>query len=71
MPDVREVWRDHSLTIVLATMGVALSAIAFFFDDKLFDLILGLGQGVLTSALLFLLSRYFREKAKPEDEPEP
>ena len=61
-------WRDHSLTIVMAALGLALTAIAFAFEEgKVFDLILGLGQGTLTTAALFFLSQYFREKAKPED----
>lgn len=63
-------WRDHSLTIVMATAGCGLIVLAFVIeDDRLFDLWIGLGQGVLTAALLFFLSQFFREKAKPEDEP--
>ena len=61
-------WRDHSLTIVMGSLGVALTAGAFAFEEgKLFDLVLGLGQGVLTTSAVFFLSQYFREKAKPED----
>jgi hypothetical protein len=61
-------WRDHSLTIVMAAIGAALTAGAFAFEEgKAFDLVLGLGQGTLTTAALFFLSQYFREKAKPED----
>ena len=63
-------WRDHSLTIVMTTAGCALTAFAFLFEEgKWFDLWLGLGQGTLTAAGLFFLSQFFREKAKPEDEP--
>lgn len=63
-------WRDHSLTIVMVAIGLALTAAAFPFDGKWFDLWLGFGQGTLTASLLFVLSRWFRETAKPEDPPE-
>jgi len=63
-------WRDHSLTIVLAMIGVTTIAIGFLFDEKWWDVISGLGQGTLTGGLVFFLSRYFRETAKPEDPPE-
>jgi hypothetical protein len=63
-------WRDHSLTIVMVTIGCAMTVIAFALDEgKWFDLWLGLGQGTLTAALLFFLSQWFRETAKPEDPP--
>lgn len=61
-------WRDHSLTIVMGTLGVTLTALAFTFEEgRWFDLVLGLGQGTLVTAALFFLSQYFREKTKPED----
>jgi hypothetical protein len=61
-------WRDHSLTIVMATAGAVLTAGAFLIEEgRAFDLVLGLGQGTLTTAALFFLSQWFREKAKPED----
>jgi hypothetical protein len=63
-------WHDHSLTVVLAAIGISLLAIAFAFEDKWWDVVSGLGQGTLTGALVFWLSRYFRETAKPEDPPE-
>ena len=63
-------WRDHSLTIVLGAIGIGLLAIAFAFDEKWWDVISGLGQGTLTGALVFWLSRFFREVSKPEDPPE-
>jgi hypothetical protein len=63
-------WRDHSLTIVLAVAGVTMIAIAFLFEDKWWDVISGLGQGILTGGLVFFLSRFFREVSKPEDPPE-
>ena len=65
-----KLWRDHSLTIVMAGIGSALIVLAFVVEHgRLFDLLLGLGQGVLTAALLFFLSQFFREKTKPEDPP--
>ena len=67
---VNELWRDHSLTIVLVAIGVTTIAIGFLFDEKWWDVISGLGQGTLTGGLVFYLSRYFRETAKPEDPPE-
>jgi uncharacterized membrane protein YgaE (UPF0421/DUF939 family) len=61
-------WRDHSLTIVMIVIGISLIVISFFVeDDRFFDLFMGLGQGTLTAALLFFLSQWFRETAKPED----
>jgi hypothetical protein len=64
-------WRDHSLTIVLAAVGTALSVIAFVFDEgKWCDLFMGLGQSCLGVALFYYLSQYFVEKAKPEDPPQ-
>jgi uncharacterized membrane protein YjjP (DUF1212 family) len=63
-------WRDHSLTIVMAAIGVSLIAIGFLFEDKWWDVVSGLGQGTLTGGLVFYLSRFFRETAKPEDPPE-
>ena len=63
-------WRDHSLTIVLAGIGVSLIAAGFLFEDKWWDVVSGLGQGTLTGGLVFYLSRFFRETAKPEDPPE-
>ena len=61
-------WRDHSLTIVMGSLGLALTAGAFLFEEgRAFDLVLGLGQGTLTTAAVFFLSQYFRETTKPED----
>lgn len=64
------IWRNHSLTIVLLLIGTATIAIAWLFEDKWWDMLSGLGQGILTGGLVFYLSRYFRETAKPEDPPE-
>jgi uncharacterized membrane protein YjjP (DUF1212 family) len=61
-------WRNHSLTIIMTAIGIALTAFAFLFQEgKWFDLWLGLGQGTLTTSAVFFLSRFFRETAKPED----
>ena len=66
---MRRWWERHSLTAMLTAMGIALIAVAFLFDDKMWDVVSGLGLGTLTSALVFFLSRHFREVAKPEDPP--
>jgi len=63
-------WHDHSLTVVMAAIGVSLIAFGFLFEDKWWDVVSGLGQGTLTGGLVFYLSRFFRETAKPEDPPE-
>ena len=61
-------WRDHSLTVVLGALGSAFTAAAFLFEEgKIFDLVLGLGQSILTTGAVFFLSQYFRETTKPED----
>jgi hypothetical protein len=68
---MKKFWQDHSLTIILAAIGLALLAIAIpFREGTWFDTILGLGHGALTAALLYFLSAYFREKNKPEDPPQ-
>lgn len=68
-PGLRRWWSHHSLSAILAAIGIALISVAFLFEDKLWDVISGLGLGTLTGALVFVLSRYFRETAKPEDPP--
>jgi hypothetical protein len=63
-------WRDHSLTIVLGILGTIGILVAFTYESseaRMFDLWLSLGSGVLTVALFYFLSQFFREKAKPED----
>lgn len=67
---MKEWWNDHSLTIVLMLIGTTVIAVSFLFDGKWWDVGSGLGQGTLTGGLVFYLSRYFRETAKPEDPPE-
>ena len=64
-------WRDHSLTIVCAASGVALTLLAWCFDEgRLFDTILGLSMGLLTVALFYSLAGALTEKNKPEEEPD-
>lgn len=63
-----KLWRDHSLTIVLVTAGVLITGYSLTYDDANgWDFWLGLGQNLLGVALLFFLSQWFREVAKPED----
>jgi hypothetical protein len=64
----RRWWENHSLTAIMTVGGVGLLFLAFRFEPgPWFDLWLGLGQGMLTAALLFWLSRWFRETTRPED----
>lgn len=64
----RRIWRDHSLSIVSTVIGTGLIVWAFRFDEgQVFDLLLGLGQGVLTAALVFILSGPLRERNRPEE----
>jgi uncharacterized membrane protein YjjP (DUF1212 family) len=70
MPWTARFWENHSLTVVLAAIGALTIAFAWLFEDKWWDFFSGLGQGTLTGALVFYLSRFFRETAKPEDPPE-
>lgn len=61
-------WRDHSLTIVMGALGTTVTAGAFLLDEgRMFDLVLGIGQSILTTGAVFFLSQYFRETTKPED----
>jgi thiol:disulfide interchange protein len=65
------IWRNHSLTIVLTVLGCGLTALAIWLVwplelDRWFDILSGLGAGLLTVALFNLLSGPLREKNKPE-----
>ncbi len=61
-------WRDHSLSIMAAVAGVVLLGVAIpFREGTTFDVIVGLGHGALSIALLGFLSGLFRERNKPED----
>jgi hypothetical protein len=62
-------WRDHSLTIILAAIGTVLFAVAMRFEQgsRGWDIVLGLSQGTLTVCLFYALAGCFREKNKPEE----
>lgn len=63
-----KIWRDHSLSIVMGSIGIALTVFAFTFDaGNWFDLFLSLGTGALTVVLMFAFAGPFRERNKPED----
>jgi len=64
-------WHNHSLTIVLALIGIGFLIIALFFDrdHKGWDIFLGLFHACVGVALLNLLAGPFRERNKPEDPP--
>jgi hypothetical protein len=65
---VTRLWRDHSLSIVLAALGVGCIAYAFRHEEgQWFDLWLGLGQSTLTVSLFYVLSAWLRERNRPED----
>jgi hypothetical protein len=66
-----QLWRDHSLTIVLTALGIVLTLVSLLFvwpldPDRWFDIFAGLGSGVLTVALFNWLSGPLRERNKPE-----
>ena len=62
------IWQDHSLSVVNTVVGIALIVLAFQFEEgRWFDLFLGLGQGVLTAGLVFILSGPLRERNKPDE----
>jgi zinc transporter ZupT len=70
--DCSRLWRNHSLTIVLTALGIALTALALCFvwpleADRWFDILSGFGSGVLTVALFNWLSGPLREANKPEE----
>ncbi len=61
-------WRDHSLTITLTAIGWVFLAWAWWLEEGTgFDVVVGVGHGALTGALLYWLSGPLREKNKPED----
>ncbi len=68
---MRNLWRDHSLTIVGFGIGTALLLAAIpFREGTTFDILSGVGGGVLGTAVIFALSGPLREKNKPEEHPE-
>lgn len=65
-------WRDHSLTIIVWAIGIGLTGWAIWLIWPLepkdwFDVLTGLGAGVLTVALFNVLSGPFREVNKPDE----
>ena len=61
MVDCKRLWRNHSLTVVLTSLGIGLTALAVWIvwpleQDRWFDLISGFGAGTLTVALFNWLS---------------
>ena len=63
-----KIWRNHSLTIVMWTLGSILTAVSFAFEPgRVFDLLLGLGAALITVALFGTLSGPLRERNKPEE----
>jgi hypothetical protein len=72
-PLCRRLWRDHSLTIVLAVLGLTATAISMWIvwpieRDRWFDLVSGVGVALLTVALWQWLSGPFVERNKPEED---
>jgi len=65
-------WRDHSLTVVLAMIGLGCLGLALMLrdNDGLWDFWLGLFHATVGVALLNLLAGPFRERNKPEAPPE-
>jgi hypothetical protein len=63
----RQLWHDHSLTIVLTAIGLAFLALAHTSeDDRFWDFWLGLFHAAIGVALLNLLAGPFRERNRPE-----
>lgn len=68
-------WRNHSLTIVLTALGIALTAYAMWHvwpldEARWFDVWSGLGAGTLTVALFNWLSGPLVERNRPEEPPD-
>ena len=64
-------WRDHSLSIVLAVVGVVCIVAAFRLEPgKWFDLWLTFGGGLLTVSLFYAAAGFLKERNRPEDDPE-
>lgn len=64
--------RQHSLTLELLALGIALTAVGVWFvwpleKDRWFDIFSGLGAGCATVALMNILSWGARETVRPED----
>jgi hypothetical protein len=65
---VKKVWENHSLTIVLALLGVMFIGIAIpLREGTWFDIIVGFGHGCGAVALYNWLAGPLKERNKPED----
>ncbi len=63
-----QLWRDHSLSIVLVLSGAGFCVLAWMLEPgKVFDTLLTLGGGLLTVAVFYIAAGSLREKNKPED----
>lgn len=64
--------RQHSLTLELLALGIALTGAGMWFvwplePDRWFDILSGLGAGALMVGLMNVLSWGARETVRPED----
>jgi hypothetical protein len=65
---VNRLWENHSLTIVLALLGVMFIGIAIpLREGTWFDIIVGFGHGCGAVALYNWLAGPLKERNKPED----
>ena len=66
---MRQLWHDHSLTIMLGTLGLLFFAVALLHtrDHRGWDIWLGLFHACAGVALLNFLAGPFRERNKPEE----
>jgi len=65
---VVQVWRDHSLSIVLLGSGTALCLMAWACEPgKLFDTLLTFGGGLLTVGVFYLAAGPLHEENRPEE----
>jgi uncharacterized membrane protein len=65
---IEQIWRDHSLTIVLTGVSAVCLIIALMHerDHRGWDVWLGLFHAAIGIALLNLLAGPFRERNKPD-----
>jgi Co/Zn/Cd efflux system component len=61
-------WKNHSLSVVLISVGIVLLLIAIpFVEGTWFDLLLTIGGGFFTVGLVQVLQGPLTEKNKPEE----
>lgn len=64
---MKAIWRDHSLSVVLLGIGVAITLCCIpLREGTAFDLISGIGTSFLTGGLLNVLSGPLREVNRPD-----